>query len=161
MRLLKCLAVALGAACLPISATVAAQDAPPPPRCGIDYFTSPEMLALISESENSFSFDGYDAFCQRLAAEGVGLMFDHHAGTSAERSYGWVAVSLIDLATGIPSSRRSTTITTTDSLEPAELELLLLDALETAVKSTADSQDAFIASMRAELAEVQQRIAPQ
>lgn len=159
MRLLNYIALALGAACLPIPA--AAQDVSSPPRCGIDFFTSPEMLELIGGSNSSFGFDGYEAFCQRLGAEGAGLMFDHHAGTSAERSYGWVAVALIDLATGIPSQRRSTTISTSDSLEPAELTLLLLDSLETAIKSTADNQDAFIASLREEVAEVQQRFAPQ
>lgn len=160
MRLAHILTAALGSSLLVLSTATLAQDSAANPACEIQYFTSPEILELLEDPAVIPRSSEYQDFCRLLEQAGAGLLVDMHAGTETERSYGWVAVGLIDLATGIPTDQRATTISLTSDRGPQVRGDLLLDSLFTAMQSVADEPDRYLTSLRDENAEARARFAP-
>lgn len=160
MRLVHILIAGLAASGALLPVAVVAQADGAAPQCDVTYFTTEDLLALIGRTENPPVIEGFEALCLRLAQEGAGLRLTHNSGELSERSFGWVSVSVIDLTTQIEGTARQTTISLTQDLGQPVVEGALIDALAAALRDVARDPDPFIQSMRDEIAEIRQVLAP-
>lgn len=98
-----------------LRAVFATPPAPPaaaqPGDCRISYRGDDELDAFITRW-NGLPGDGMDDLCRQLADANAGISFVHALGAVSGRSYGWVALTLYDRASGIDGDEWRVTIAT-------------------------------------------------
>ena len=125
--------------------------------CRVRYNTSRTLDAMILGWGDEGL--GSEELCNWMAASNAGLRLTEDSGEVGGRSFAWVMISLMDNATELSSSYRSTTIFIDNGAGGAVLESVMHDALTGAVDRLESEPDVYFASLAAEVTQIRSALA--
>lgn len=109
-------------------ASAASEATADPADCRISYRGDTELDAFIKKWGN-LPGDQLDQLCQQLADADAGVSIVHALGAVSGQSYGWVAITLYDRATGIDGDEWGVTIATDHDVSEQNSEDSLWQAM--------------------------------